>query len=172
MNTNPEERKARYRQDPILNRVLNRMPNHVVDSFTELQLEAMRQAIAQPRKHSVDLRCSLPLIFESFYVVILAGPERRSQERLRRESKEHRTWTLGNLTFLAALATTLVVGTYGISSLFAQSSLADQIAPEDLATSHPTALPWIKTKEACTGPKRQWKNGLCFDNDWSRHNRR
>ncbi len=175
MNINPEERKARYRQDPILSRVLNRMPNHVVDSFTELQLDAMRQAIAQPRKHSVDLRCSIPLIAQRFYVVILAGPERRSQERLRREKKERRTWTVGNFVFLAAMAASFVMLTYGISTLVGQSTtLAEQVAPENLSASHPTALPWIKSKEACTGPNRRWQEqeGLCFDREHSRHFRR
>ena len=48
--------------------------------------------------HPVDIRLTIPLPFRSFYVTIVAGPERRAKERRAGERKKHPLLTLGNLT--------------------------------------------------------------------------
>ena len=47
--------------------------------------------------HPVDIRLTIPLPFRSFYVTIVAGPERRAKERRAGERKKHPLLTLGNM---------------------------------------------------------------------------
>jgi hypothetical protein len=48
-------------------------------------------------KHWVNVRLSVPLLFGRYYVTIVAGPERRSYERLKSEKYRHPLLTFGNL---------------------------------------------------------------------------
>ena len=165
MNTNPEERKALYRQDPILSRYLNRMPSHVVNSFSEIQLEAIRRSIINPERHRVDLRYSIP--FLRTYLVILSGPERRSRERLRRD--QTRVWSWSNLLFLCGGLAVLMLLAHGLVSLWID---VNDAAARLESRSHATVLPWIKKEADCQGAQREWKDGFCYDSEHSRHFRR
>ncbi len=169
MNTNSDDRKAMYRSDPLVNRILNRMPAHIVDSFTEIQLESLRQALAQPKRHLIDIRLSIPTLFQRFYIVFLAGPERRSLERLRQEKRKF--FTLGNLLFLAGSVAVLGVVSYNVFLLFS-GNFAQKTAAPEISNSYPTALPWIKTEAACKGQNRHWEDGLCYDREHNRDFRR
>lgn len=48
------------------------------------------------KEHFINIRLSIPLIFTSFYLTIVAGTERRSPERLKHERGKHPLSTLGN----------------------------------------------------------------------------
>ena len=82
-----------------------RMPKHVCESLTEEQRNAIAEAVRQSwwSNHLVNLRFSLPLIFKRYYLVLLAGEERRSKERLREERSLHPISTLPNILFLLIL---------------------------------------------------------------------
>jgi hypothetical protein len=54
--------------------------------------------------HTLDLRLTVPWLFGGFYMVFLAGKERRPKDRRKTESKEHKIFTSGNLMFLIMLA--------------------------------------------------------------------
>ena len=57
-------------------------PRAPVNDFTEIRGPATRTV------HSIDYRVSLPTVFfGSWYVVLLAGPERRNRERLKNEGQ-------------------------------------------------------------------------------------
>ena len=154
MTSDSSSRSLRF--DPFLSRLLNRMPESMVDSFTDAQLEALRAAMVNPARHKLDIRLSIPTPFKRFYLVFLAGPERRSKERRIRDG--FRLWTPANTIFLALLVTSLVVTLY--NGFYLASSLTPEVSAEQ---SHPTALPWIKSEQGCTGQYRHWKDGLCFD---------
>ncbi len=64
-------------------RLLANMPEDVASSFTELQLAMIERALdgGKWRDHPVDIRLSIPVLWRRCYLVILAGPERRSRER-------------------------------------------------------------------------------------------
>ncbi len=64
-------------------RLLANMPEDVANSFTELQLTMIEHAVAggKWRNHPVDIRLSIPVLWRRCYLVLLAGPERRSRER-------------------------------------------------------------------------------------------
>ena len=54
-------------------------------------------------RHALDLRLTVPWLFGGFYMVFLAGKERRPKDRRKSESKEHKIFTSGNLMFLIML---------------------------------------------------------------------
>ncbi len=75
--------------------------------------------------HPVNIRLTIPLPFRSYYLTIVAGPERRSKERRGDERKKHPLLTIGNvivylaagsLCGLAALALIQVVSAHALSS--------------------------------------------------------
>ena len=55
--------------------------------------------------HPVNIRLSIPLPLGRYYVTIVAGKERRSDERLGSERKKHPLMKLGNLIVMAACGT-------------------------------------------------------------------
>lgn len=59
--------------------------------------------------HRIDLRASVPLPGGRWYVTILAGPERRSNERLRQEGQTHWMRRTAVYVMLMSLALWLVV---------------------------------------------------------------
>ncbi len=52
------------------------------------------------RDHSVNIRVSLPLFFERYYLTVVAGKELRSAERRKEESQKHPLWTAANTIVL------------------------------------------------------------------------
>jgi len=71
--------------------------------------------------HPVNIRFTIPLLFRSYYITVLIGPERRSKERRAIERQKHPLFTPGNVivyllsgagwvVFLATLYQLLSVG--------------------------------------------------------------
>ena len=61
------------------------------------------QRTAWAGQHPINLRVTLPLPFRRWYVTLVAGPERRSNERLMQEREKHPLDTLPNLMFLLSI---------------------------------------------------------------------
>ena len=55
------------------------------------------------KQHPINLRVTLPLPFKRWYVTLVAGPERRSDERLQQEREQHPLDTLPNLMLLLSI---------------------------------------------------------------------
>ncbi len=68
------------RQDPVITRLLEKMPRRVADSFDDEQLAHLRNAIGAREwgRHRIDLRGTVKLAKWRYYYVILAGRNRRS----------------------------------------------------------------------------------------------
>lgn len=66
------------------------------------QSEAPAEHAAQARwdHHPVNIRLTIPLLFRSYYLTIVAGPERRSRERRFSERQKHPLFTPGNMIVL------------------------------------------------------------------------
>jgi hypothetical protein len=77
----------RAMHDPFLERFFSRISREAAESFTDDQLLSIKQAFADQvgRDHSVDVRLSVPMLFRRYYVVFIAGPERRDHARRRRD---------------------------------------------------------------------------------------
>ena len=67
-------------QDPVITRLLEKMPKRVASSFNEEQLSHLRNAIGAREwgKHKVDVRGTVKFFKWRYYYVILAGRNRRS----------------------------------------------------------------------------------------------
>ncbi len=147
--------------DPLLRRVLRRLPADVVQSFDDRQIKALNKAIGNPSKHSVDIRKTVPFFTKRFYFVFLAGPERRAPERLKRKERPWSAASTAVFTILA-LALGLTVNQVVYRRMInPPAPKVEQSLPE--TGFHPTALPWVETEAACQGGTRQWKEGLCYD---------
>jgi hypothetical protein len=94
------------RQDPAIQKLLERMPEEVQQSFTEAQLSYLRVALGarQWGKHKLDVRGTLGLGSWRYYYVLVAGRNKRSEYR------QHKAGLLVKavlLSFLLVLSTAL-----------------------------------------------------------------
>ncbi|NJL88122.1 MAG: hypothetical protein HC886_22595 [Leptolyngbyaceae cyanobacterium SM1_1_3] len=133
-----------------------RLPPHILASFSEAQLGAMREALKTRawRQHSVDLRLSLPLLWKRFYVVLVAGPERRIPGR----RTAPLLWTPGNLLvmFLVSLAGVLI-----LSGFLHLSSVS--LAPLLKQDAAPVGIPFKRDRASCEKSGRIWQEDQCID---------
>jgi hypothetical protein len=82
-------------------------------------------AVPWESDHPINIRLSIPLLFKTYYVTIIAGEERRTPERLSAERRKHPLVTRGNLFFFALVGT--VIGLAGLALIqFATMYLLDQ----------------------------------------------
>lgn len=101
--------------DPAVKSLLDRMPPEVAESFTEEQLAHLHSALGARswKKHSVDIRSTLPIPFirRRIYFVLLMGRNRRD---LTRREKQ-----LSAITFALFIAAFIGASTlFGILVLY------------------------------------------------------
>ena len=109
------EQDAPARHGTLLDRLLGPMDRDVANSFTEAQLQELERVLAasSSRRLPIDIRITLPVLRRRYFFTVLAGPERRSAERLKQERANHRLWTFAHvccLAFLLLLAIPAVIG--------------------------------------------------------------
>ena len=87
------------KNDPVISRLLEKMPDKVADSFNEEQLSHIRNAIGAREwgKHKLDIRGTIKFFKWRYYYVGLAGRNRRSLS-----DAEVRFAALVNAAFFAA----------------------------------------------------------------------
>ncbi len=89
----------------VSNELLDRLPPEVLETFTPEQRSALWGA-AKPsswRHHPIDMRVSLPLFGGRIFMAVVAGAERRSGGRRRRDAHMRPFFTPSNVIFLAAM---------------------------------------------------------------------
>jgi hypothetical protein len=98
------------------------MPEDVANSFTELQLAMIEHALegGRWRDHPLDVRLSIPLVWKRFYLVLLAGPERRSPER-RNYERARRLRTFADMVIFAIFLLLLIPATVGSVQLISMA---------------------------------------------------
>ena len=89
----------------LAQRLLDGMPAEVRASLTDHQRDAL---VASAEKcgwtrHPADLRLSIPFFTKHFYMVLLAGEERRSKERLAIERKRYPIATIANFSLMIVM---------------------------------------------------------------------
>ncbi len=140
--------------------ILERLPAHLQTSFTEEQLSALRHSftLIGRNRHRIDCRLSVPLPGRPFYFVLLAGPERRSKQRV---AAAQRAFTIRAVVLLSmAVGSGLIVvlaslsgtGTNRLRGLWHTGNL-----------SHPTVVPFKTNQSECEASGREWKNSECVD---------
>lgn len=133
-----------------------RMAPEMANSFSENQRQALATALA-PRRHTVNLRISLPYGFGRGYLVLLAGQERRDSLR-HPETAPHPLWTPLTLAILlgamgsgiAVLMGLLQVDSNQLSSLWSP-------------TVAPAAIPFKADAASCRDSGRVWQDDRCLD---------
>ena len=98
--------------DPVLKRFLSQMPRDVAESFTGIQLAAVKQFLHRDhaRNHKVNVRISVPLLFRRYYFVYFVGLEKRSRRRRKRGSRRGGFVRVATRVFLfMLLASALII---------------------------------------------------------------
>jgi hypothetical protein len=94
------ERLART-EDGLFKAILSRMSEPERLAFDDHHIESLKHACARLRwdAHRVDIRLSIPVLIGRYYLVLLAGPERRNATRRKDERGRHPFWRWGNVVF-------------------------------------------------------------------------
>ncbi|MEH2329946.1 hypothetical protein [Nostoc sp.] len=148
---------------PTFKQLFAEIDPEIANTFTVEQLEAIKKGLVSRARtrHSLDIRVSVPIPGLRFYLVLLAGSERRSQVRLRSEKGLYPFWTPANILFLIGFLIILSTCSYTIFS-FALSSLTPTSS-----SYYPTSIPWIYNKSECEHTGRIWNDGKCWDTEHS-----
>jgi len=94
---------------------LSRVPAHIKDSLDDEQLTALADIAAAMRaawakRHRVDIRMSVPLLFSRYYLTVLSGPDSRDD---RRDGTTGPFRRLANVLFIGFVA----AGFYTVAAL-------------------------------------------------------
>lgn len=147
---------SRNSTNEVYERLLASMPEADRNGFTNEQRYILCQACQKlaPRKHDVDIRLSVPMPYTpGFYLVLLAGSERRNGQRIAKDRQLFWRFTyllLGSLGLVGVLMLRMPMMMSHIS-YFADME------------SRPTSLPWITDEADCLGSDRFWEEGACWD---------
>lgn len=146
----------------LTNRLFEHISPKVAATFTPTQMEALNQASQQLswKTHAVDIRLSIPFPARQLYFVVLAGRERRSQQRLKLEHRKRSIWKPTNAVVIATALMVVMLSVVGI-----QAILLPSINAISESQSHPTAIPWLQTKSECQNTGRVWRDGVCWDRE-------
>ena len=112
-------------QQSRADKLLERLPRDVRESFSERQISAISTVLDDPawRRHPLDLRFTVPMPGRRLYFTMVGGREVRSHNR-RVEDRENQTLvTVGNVFFAFGLTTMLVL--LGIIGLALQSAIIE-----------------------------------------------
>ncbi|WP_414543634.1 hypothetical protein [Nostoc sp. CCY0012] len=149
--------------DPNFERLFAQINPQIASTFTDKQIEALKRSFTYKKSSNsfLDIRLSIPVPRLRFYIVFLAGVERRSQKRLRSEKGLYPFWTLSNSLFIIGFAIILSISTFTIFS-FVLSSLNFTST-----LYYPTSIPWIYEKSQCERTNRVWRDDKCWDYEHS-----
>lgn len=152
--------KSIQHHDPVFKQLFAEISPEIADTFTSEQIEAIKRVFGRNwNRHPIDVRVSVPILELRFYLVLLAGSERRSKQRLRSEKGVYPLRTPGNIVFLLGFFTILLTCGFTTSSLVSSSltSTSD--------SSFPTSIPWLHNQSECEHTGRSWRKGECWDSE-------
>lgn len=149
--------------NPNFEELFSQVSPEIAATFTEEQIAAIKNSFQnrQWHKHDLNVRISVPVRLIHFYLVLLAGEERRSKQRLEYEKSLNPIWTPGNILFLIIFAFIILTG--GISTIFFFKSLI----PKEINSAFPTSIPWVNNQNDCEKFNRTWNDNKCWDNEHS-----
>ncbi|MEA5577852.1 hypothetical protein [Anabaena sp. UHCC 0451] len=149
--------------NPVFEELFSQVSPEIASTFTKEQIAAIKNGFQRYEwhEHPIEIRISVPIPLLRFYLVLLAGEERRSKQRLQYEKSLYPVWTFGNILFLAFLFFIILSGT--ISTLFVVKSLI----PDKINSVFPASIPWINTQDECEKSNRNWNENKCWDQEHS-----
>lgn len=99
------ERQRMTADTPSVEKLLARIPADSGITFTDEQLEVVDLAFSNWNGvHPIDIRCSIP-IWRRFYLSLVVGPEKRTEERLEEDQEAHPLMIFGNIVLIAVSIT-------------------------------------------------------------------
>lgn len=152
--------------DPIFEQLFAKINPEIADSFTEEQLKAIKRGFGSDvwNRHTLDIRISVPIAGLRFYLIFLAGQERRSKQRLRYEKGVYPLLNPSNIVFLIGflsifLTCSITTFSFVLSSFTSLNS--------SFTSTYPTSIPWILNKSECENTRRTWRDDKCWDDEHS-----
>ncbi len=137
--------------------LLARMAPEEAATFSPAQVQALQVALT-PRRHPVNIRLSLPLGITRVYLVLLAGTELRSPDRLRQAAAQHPLWTPMNMLVIAGTTA------FGILALLAMVQLTNtDLSKVFNPKAAPAGIPFKADRSSCEASGRTWREGSCLD---------
>ncbi len=96
-------------ENPVVKRLLMSVPADSGVTFSPAQLEVVKTAFeAWQGRRPVDIRVTDP-IWRRWYLVVLAGADRRSPERNKEVRMNHALWVTGNAAAVGIILVSLSV---------------------------------------------------------------
>ncbi len=116
--------------DPFIEDFFGKIPKDVAQTFSDAQLDAVKMAFGARSRgvHAIDIRASIPLIMNRFYLVLLAGSEHRPAARLALERVLRPIWTFANAVVIVAFVL-MFLGSLGASLYAVKRALGIDIFP-------------------------------------------
>ncbi len=105
--------------------VLEQMDPEVARSFTQAQLQEIKRVLPAPasRRLPIDIRITVPFLRRRYFITVLAGPEQRSEERLKVERAKHVLWTFTNVCCFVFLLLLFIPALIGLVHILAVGNL-------------------------------------------------
>lgn len=149
----------------LYTQIVSKLTPETLATFTPTQLESLKIASQQLswKGHTIDIRLSIPFPGKGFYVVFLAGKERRSRQRLQLEHRRVSHAALLAFVLSSAVFGSLVV----IEGKNAVRTVLTMVNDFKEPQFYPTAIPWLTSRSACENTGRFWQHGQCWDKEHS-----
>jgi hypothetical protein len=107
--------------------VVEEVPSDVRATMSEVQLKAVRSAA--DRRHAVDVRFTVPLLFSQIYVVFLVGKDRRREGiAVQRERRARAGIYLSS--FAAGVIATVIVAVIAVTMYVLKSKAGINVFPD------------------------------------------
>ena len=106
-----------------LEKLLRRVPPEIMSSLSEEERHALQRAATPSawRRCPINIRISIPSFGRGYYLTLVGGPERRSNDRIKRERQQHPLWSTGNSLFMlgigAAFYGSIILGFVALTRL-------------------------------------------------------
>ncbi|MEA5505324.1 hypothetical protein VB735_19860 [Halotia wernerae UHCC 0503] len=154
--------KRRKQNNPVFEQLFAQISPEIKDTFTVDQLESIKMAFGSKNitTHPLELRVSVPTPELRFYLIFLAGLERRSLQRLRSEKSLHPLGIPSNIIFIIGFLIVLLASGYATFSFIFSSTFIP-------TSTYPTSIPWIDNQSECRHTNRIWRDGKCWDSEHS-----
>ncbi|NMG06984.1 hypothetical protein [Brasilonema sp. UFV-L1] len=145
--------------DPALKQLLAKIPQEIIDTFTEEERKTIQKAFGRHTltRHPLDLKVSIPIPGLNFYLVLLADPEGRFKQRLQSQKSLYFLWNPSNIMFIIGFFIIL------LTSGFTTFSFVLSLFPSTSTSFYPTSIPWLDSKSKCEHTRRIWRNEKCWD---------
>jgi hypothetical protein len=120
-----DRQPAQVEQTALVENVMSRVPDDILQALSEDQVARLRAAIAETRhwrKHPIDIRLSLPLFTRRLFLTLVGGIDARGADRRAKERTMHPVATRPNVIFLG-IAIVVLYALAGLVALMLAAAL-------------------------------------------------